>query len=611
MGFGNAAGSFMTGFMAGYKFIDDAEKKQQEINALKDKAEAELTTEKNKFIGEQSTDIRQLQLDFQKLDEEMAKEIKDLYDPKAIMSIRNNYDDKKVALTATYNDKIGKQNIAVINTPLEQFAAKPVVYNSSKLFDVTAEDGTTFVVSNASEFGKKLQEDLKNPVNERRYIIDKSGYVLTTNAYKEKVAIDINGNTAYDDVSAVRLQNINQLITKKPEAITDNTPYPQNKIDDALKKRLISAGMTPDASGNFPNLTYGEVQNANKVLMSAYTFEARPMYSSDGKTIISVTNKDEYDKALANGYSPNKPEKTTISDVQLSDYFKSAEFKQGQPFSLWESKQKKIGETSAITEAIDAGQVVKQGGNVPNASKMERQAIPSMTTEEKKKLSDFKDKTNNFKMMEKQLTSLDDLIASGKYNKDVIQSFLTEFGKTAPENMMTMFGSKEALIKTYRMDAQLAGIVFGIIKAESGLTVTDAERKSRMEQIFGGISANTTSRREIFQSYLQSTAASLDLEADTIADFGGVNTAGQWYNYRKMISKKPSMRSQYDNNATEQKTPKFSDQISQSVYDTYKYEPFLVNINTGERIKFNSKYDPKIYRAYILNPHTNKVERAK
>ena len=214
-------------------------------------------------------------------------------------------------------------------------------------------------------------------------------------------------------------------------------------------------------------------------------------------------------------------------------------------------------------------------------------------------------------MMEKQLTSLDDLIASGKYNKDVIQSFLTEFGKTAPENMMTMFGSKEALIKTYRMDAQLAGIVFGIIKAESGLTVTDAERKSRMEQIFGGISANTTSRREIFQSYLQSTAASLDLEADTIADFGGVNTAGQWYNYRKMISKKPSMRSQYDNNATEQKTPKFSDQISQSVYDTYKYEPFLVNINTGERIKFNSKYDPKIYRAYILNPHTNKVERAK
>ena len=386
MGFGNAAGSFMTGFMAGYKFIDDAEKKQQEINALKDKAEAELTTEKNKFIGEQSTDIRQLQLDFQKLDEEMAKEIKDLYDPKAIMSIRNNYDDKKVALTATYNDKIGKQNIAVINTPLEQFAAKPVVYNSSKLFDVTAEDGTTFVVSNASEFGKKLQEDLKNPVNERRYIIDKSGYVLTTNAYKEKVAIDINGNTAYDDVSAVRLQNINQLITKKPEAITDNTPYPQNKIDDALKKRLISAGMTPDASGNFPNLTYGEVQNANKVLMSAYTFEARPMYSSDGKTIISVTNKDEYDKALANGYSPNKPEKTTISDVQLSDYFKSAEFKQGQPFSLWESKQKKIGETSAITEAIDAGQVVKQGGNVPNASKMERQAIPSMTTEEKKKI---------------------------------------------------------------------------------------------------------------------------------------------------------------------------------------------------------------------------------
>lgn len=611
MGFGNAAGSFMTGFMAGYKFIDDAVKKQQEIDALKQKGEIELANEKNKFIEGQNTLTRQLQLDFDKLDEEMNKELKEASSPEMNIAIRNKYDDKKAIRTFTYNDTIRNQYASVEKTPLSQFARPVIAYNSSKLFEVKAEDGTSFVVSNASDFGKKLQEDLKNPVNERRYIIDKSGYVLTKNVYGDKVAIDINGNTANDDVSAVRLKNINEIMTQKPEATNAYSLYPQNMITPELRDKLISVGIKPDKNGDFTGLTWGTVESANKVSMGAYTFEAKAMYSKDGKTIISVTNTDEYNKALAKGYSPNKPEKTTISDVELSDYYESPEFKQGQPFSLWKSKQQEIGKTSAITTAIELGETIKGGGTVPNAPKIERQAIPSMTTEEKKQLSEFKAKTNNFKMMEAQLTSLDKLIESGKYNKDIIQSFLSDFGKVAPENMMTMFGSKEALIKTYRMDAQLAGTVFEIIKAESGLTVTDTERKIRMEQIFGGLSANTTARREVFQSYLKSTADSLNLEADTIAGFGGVDTAQQWKNYQRMIGTKPSMQSKYDNPKTNQNTPTFNNPLSKSVYDTYKYEPFLVNIKTGERVKFNSKYNPAEFKAFILNPHTNKVERVK
>ena len=377
MGFGNAAGSFMTGFMAGYKFIDDAEKKQQEINALKDKAEAELTTEKNKFIGEQSTDIRQLQLDFQKLDEEMAKEIKDLYDPKAIMSIRNNYDDKKVALTATYNDKIGKQNIAVINTPLEQFAAKPVVYNSSKLFDVTAEDGTTFVVSNASEFGKKLENDLKNPVGQRQYIIEKGGYVLTTNAYKEKVAIDINGNTATDDVSAVRLQNINQLITKKPEATNAYTPFNASQLPEATQKKLIEAGY------DLGVLTVGQLQKFYEQ-QSGSKFLSNPtlMINKDGKEIV-VTNEAEMKKAAAEGYKIKPSPSESLTSINIAQYKNRPEPQQNLTYKQWEALQTEQGKINATEQTMfnaDVKDMAKLKNFPPEVNKAYFKSMDNVTS---------------------------------------------------------------------------------------------------------------------------------------------------------------------------------------------------------------------------------------
>lgn len=580
MGFGNAAGSFMTGFMAGYKFIDDAEKKQQEIKALKDKAEAELTTEKNKFIGEQSTYTRQLQLDFQKLDEEMAKEIKDLYDPKAIMSIRNNYDDKKVALTATYNDKIGKQNIAVINTPLEQFAAKPVVYNSSKLFDVTAEDGTTFVVSNASEFGKKLENDLKNPVGQRQYIIEKGGYVLTTNAYKEKVAIDINGHTANDDVSAVRLQNINQLITKKPEAITGFSLYPQEMITPELRDRLIQSGIKPDANGNFKDLRYSTVENVNKAIINASIFEAKPMYDKTGKAVLA-TNKDELTDYLSKGYTTTNPS-VSGADTQTFNALRDDYIKKGMPYLDASKKaftevynikgtQAIQTQTAPIIEAAKVGAKVSEGKPVSKDEALTASATVSknLTSKQTEAISTFKENMVSYDEFKRNYKILQDGIKSGTYKSNIIANIFSQWAKAVPSGNMSIFGNPQELMDKYGIDNNLANSLANVLKIQSGLTVNEAEANRTVNFMMGGLNANEEVKAKAYKNFIDSTEFRLTQQAKNIALYDPY-TAQQWLDRDK-----------------KQKTLNFKTPAAEAAFKQYGYSPFKIGNTTYIFDKFS------------------------
>lgn len=522
MGFGNAAGSFMTGFMAGYKFIDDAEKKQQEINALKQKGEVELVNEKNKFIEGQNKLTRELELDFDKLDKDMNEEIKDISNPDMIISIRNNYDNKKAIRTSTYNDTIRAQADSVANTPLLQFARPVIGYNSSKLFKVKAEDGTSFVVSDSSAFGKKLQEDLKNPVDERRFIIDENGYVSTINVNGEKVNLDINGNTAKDDTSAIRLQNINQLITKKPEAITDNTPYPQNKIDDALKKRLTSVGMTPDTNGNFPNLTYGEVQNANKVLMNTYTFEARPMYSSDGKTIISVTNTDEYNKALAKGYSPNKPEKMTIPDIKLQQYFKSDAFKKGLTYDYWESREVEVGKSMALQGSLKSEEI---GDTVK---------LTKVTPEFQRQYSESLQKVNSYQVLTDLINSAELGQKNGAFNQGPFNTLWNDIIKYTPAEMQEELSGKtqQQLMEQYKIDAAAADFVNRYVLFMTGQAATDAQTQRYIDTVIGSKYTNPQSAIFKLKSFKTAMETQINKDAKMFSNAGLTDFEQNWNDIR-------------------------------------------------------------------------------
>lgn len=580
MGFGNAASSFMTGFMAGYKFIDDAEKKQQEINALKQKGEVELVNEKNKFIEGQNKLTRELELDIDKLDKDMNEEIKDISNPDMIISIRNNYDNKKAIRTSTYNDTIRAQANSVANTPLLQFARPVIGYNSSKLFKVKAKDGTSFVVSDASDFGKKLQEDLKNPVDKRQFEIDTNGYVSTINASGEKVNIDINGHTAKDDTSAVRLQNIHQLITKKPEAITGFSLYPQEMITPELRDRLIQSGIKPDANGNFKDLRYSTVENVNKAIINASIFEAKPMYDKTGKAVLA-TNKDELTDYLSKGYTTTNPS-VSGADTQTFNALRDDYIKKGMPYLDASKKaftevynikgtQAIQTQTAPIIEAAKVGAKVSEGKPVSKDEALTASATVSknLTSKQTEAISTFKENMVSYDEFKRNYKILQDGIKSGAYKSNIVANIFSEWAKAVPSGNMSIFGNPQELMDKYGIEANLANSLANVLKIQSGLTVNEAEAKRTVNFMMGGLNANEKVKAAAYKNFIDSTEFRLTQQAKNIALYDPY-TAQQWLDRDK-----------------KQKTLNFKTPAAEAAFKQYGYKPFKIGNTTYIVDKFS------------------------
>ena len=106
---GNAANAFMTGFMSGYKFVDDIAKKKQEQEDADKKLQMELTKYKTdaqtKIKDEHSKTLTFLQTESKNQDDN----VKNVTDPALIAQIMNESSQRKYEAINSYNSF--KENI--------------------------------------------------------------------------------------------------------------------------------------------------------------------------------------------------------------------------------------------------------------------------------------------------------------------------------------------------------------------------------------------------------------------------------------------------------------------------------------------------------------------
>lgn len=631
MGFGNAAAGFMTGFMQGYKFIDDIQTKKAERDAATAKAEQDLAIAQNTLV-EKATKESNALLDSTTKKNEAEKKIWETYDDALTVSVKLNELDSK------YNDVETKTRDYLINTnttlqkikssmqfevpaattksqyvvvngaPDEKGVVKTYMIDTSnpslsgldaKIKNNEAKinpDGEIAFLQAGSEntvwegTGKKLDSfDTMRTKSVEKSPDKLSSEELTIQSLARSLALKPeNKDLSQDDLRKKAFAEYTKL--KREEKQTELTPFPVENITPDLVALLEKSNIKPNAmTGKYDNLTYGDIKKVKDVQISTSTFEPKFLYKN-GKE-ISVTTKTDLDRYLADNWTTKQPEQITTAKINISQYNQAVAQGYKGTYTEWEATQKAKGESSVVVTAMQEGEKLVSGQQVDNAPKKQREAMTKLSPDQIKEITTFEQKADSLKLLNVQLTQLDKLIKSGKYNSNILVNFANSMAKVSPEEFMSIFGNKKVLMETYKMDASLASSVMQIQKSISGLAVTDAERKSLQETILGGINANPAVRQNVFQSYIDTQSQALDIAAENLAtNYGAVNTAQKWINYRKMNKANP------DNQGTKKTyTPPqdMTNANTRAYFQQYGFGTFTRNIN-GKTVEF--MIDPNTYQ---------------
>lgn len=577
MGFGNAAGSFMTGFMAGYKFIDDAEKKQLEIKALQDKAKAELTQSRLDLEGKLNENDTTLNENLKKNKNELTKILGETDNPDAIISAINSKKDSDMRDLTTYNNHLASYDAIVAGTPLAGFMPKPKVITDDKIDKIASETGKNdFVYTLNTPLGVALFNDLKNDPNSRQFKVTDDGFVFAKNKAGEFVPSSEVGEPLPEEANqsnSVKLANIKTLTMKKPEAITGFSLYPQEMITPELSKRLIEAGIKPDENGIFKDLRYSTVESVNKAIVNTSIFKPIPMYDKTGKSVLA-TNRDELTKYLSEGYTTTNPS-VSGADTQTFNALRDDYIKKGMPYleaskkaftEIYDIKgtQKAMTEMKPIVGAATIGTQVAQGKDVSieDATKASALMSPKLNPSQEKAITTFQENVVSYDEFKRNYEKLQNGIKSGAYKSDIVANIFSQWAKAVPSGNMSIFGSPEELIKKYGIEADLANSLANVLRIQSGLTVNEAEANRTVNFMMGGLNANEKVKAAAYKNFIDSTEFRLTRQATTIARYDPL-TAKEWLDRDK-----------------KQNTPKFSDQTVQAAFDKHGYAPFTINGNT-------------------------------
>ena len=584
MGFGNAASSFMTGFMAGYKFMNDIETKQQERKALKDKAEAELTQSRLDLESKLNVNDTTLNENLKKNKNELTNILEKTDNPDAIISAINSKKDSDMRDLTTYNNHLASYRAIVAGTPLDGFMPQPKVITDDKIDKIASETGKNdFVYTPNSPLGVAIFNDLKNDPNNRQFKVTDDGFVFVKNNDGKFVPSSVVGEPLPEEANqsnSVKLANVKTLTMKKPEAITGFSLYPQEMITPELSKRLIEAGIKPDENGNFKDLRYSTVESVNKAIVNTSIFKPIPMYDKTGKSVLA-TNRDELTKYLSEGYTTTNPS-VSGADTQTFNALRDDYIKNGMSYleaskkaftQIYDIKgtQKALTEMKPVVAAANIGTQVAQGkdvsiGDATTASALMR---PKLNSSEEKAISTFKENVVSYDEFKRNYKILQDGIKNGTYKSNIVANIFSEWAKAVPTGNMSIFGNPQELMNKYGIEANLANSLANVLKIQSGLTVNEAEAKRTVGYMMGGINANEKVKAASYKNFIDSTEFRLTQQAKNIALYDPY-TAQQWLDRDK-----------------KQKTLNFKTPAAEAAFKQYGYSPFKIGNTTYIVDKFS------------------------
>ena len=247
---GNSAGAFMTGFMSGYKFVDDMLTKKQEREAADKKAKLELAIASDKVINEATART----LDFSKqrteIDKNFTEFSKNTTDQNALLFMFNKTETEKSDLNQKEWEALVAKSKALEGTALKNIITAPMEQPAK--FDpyvsIASETGSKYLLMQNTD--KDIIANLRgeNPnykIAENGTLMqkDSSGQFVSTNR-QLKPATDIAAIKQEKDRAKNQYdtQNLDSLPAAMQEALKPfaiNGKVTNGAIDDYSKSIIV------------------------------------------------------------------------------------------------------------------------------------------------------------------------------------------------------------------------------------------------------------------------------------------------------------------------------------------------------------------------------------
>lgn len=279
MGFGNAAGSFMTGFMAGYKFMDDIETKKKQQQDADDKLQLELANARATIISKVSdnnTEIDKLNTEKSKYYDELIEGTNDDAAKIAYINEKNKviYDNllkSKNFATSMMNNfagtkaKIPDEILSSANIPIPDY---------QKMSILTSENGSKYIA--LEKVNADLIADQDNPLEERNYKIADNGTLqlkqtdgsfADTNTKLTPLSTITSTAVKKEKDTAYTLVNINELSEDAQAALkpfAEGGKIRLGYIEDYVKNNLKTQNVSVDQQELAARLEVLKKDPANK-----------------------------------------------------------------------------------------------------------------------------------------------------------------------------------------------------------------------------------------------------------------------------------------------------------------------------------------------------------
>lgn len=588
---GNAANAFMTGFMSGYKFVDDIAKKKQEQEDADKKLQMELTKYKTdaqtKIKDEHSKTLTFLQTESKNQDDN----VKNVTDPALIAQIMNESSQRKYEAINSYNsfkenivNEFTKSGGKIETAPsMQQLAPqnlKIVANNDNQQFVVNAIRGT---------IGAEIAKDNRLVPSERQFNITKEGYIQRKDENGKWINLNSDGNVSTNLNDIATLKPASSLKAMADEKITGYTKLKPEMLTADNMKLLQDVGIDPLTA------TYDMLSTVLKTKAGSLYYASPKSFFKDGKEKMATTLA-ESNALIAEGWTTKIPADDNKFKIDFAQYKQSPESK-NMTFEEWLNYKGQQGKDIAVTQAIEAGmKSVEDKKPIPSneAIKLEVQTVKNATTEDKKMLGEFKGSMLSYTDFSNSSKKLQELIANGKYKTDILKQLYADIIKITPSEIMNVFDAKTLMTK-YNMDSEVATSTAAFLKNMSGLQVTDKEREDTFQRVFGGTYANEQVRASVLKTFTDGIGVRLDRTATILKSSGFINTAQQWENMRKMEKSGEQQKQQPPKGLSTKNPAEGMDAPTASLFQKYGYSVF--SNKNGEK--------------FIINKATKKVERVK